>query len=247
MGFEPTTFCMASRRSSQLSYSRAEASLASGWMIEGQASPKWSSDSSNQASVPDRRVLAPPIVGEPVDQHQPVAAAVVDPVARYGAVGAGIEDLDPYAVGRGSQAYKDGLVRPGAAVLDGVRYQLAQQQRQAVANRALGVPPGLTTPNGAPRRRLSCRPAPRTTHSWSQRSRPSPVRGTVRLAAAAVTPQSSRRYPCQRFGAVAEWLRSGLQSRLHQFDSGRRLRRRAKSELTVWKRVPNVSRFVFGI
>jgi hypothetical protein len=24
-------------------------------------------------------------------------------------------------------------------------------------------------------------------------------------------------------GAVAEWLRSGLQSRLHQFDSGRRL------------------------
>src|SRR3954451_6896241 len=28
-------------------------------------------------------------------------------------------------------------------------------------------------------------------------------------------------------GDVAEWLRSGLQSRLHRFDSGRRLRRRA--------------------
>ena len=26
-------------------------------------------------------------------------------------------------------------------------------------------------------------------------------------------------------GAVAEWLRSGLQSRVHQFDSGRRLSR----------------------
>ena len=25
------------------------------------------------------------------------------------------------------------------------------------------------------------------------------------------------------FGALAEWLRSGLQSRLHRFDSGRRL------------------------
>ncbi len=30
MGFEPTTFCMASRRSSQLSYSRMNASLARG-------------------------------------------------------------------------------------------------------------------------------------------------------------------------------------------------------------------------
>jgi hypothetical protein len=29
MGFEPTTFCMASRRSSQLSYSRAEADTSS--------------------------------------------------------------------------------------------------------------------------------------------------------------------------------------------------------------------------
>ena len=52
MGFEPTTFCMASRRSSQLSYSRAESEFSVG-VIEGQASPKWSSDNSNQASVPD--------------------------------------------------------------------------------------------------------------------------------------------------------------------------------------------------
>ncbi len=31
--------------------------------------------------------------------------------------------------------------------------------------------------------------------------------------------------PCGAFpfGALAEWLRSGLQSRLHRFDSGRRL------------------------
>jgi hypothetical protein len=28
---------------------------------------------------------------------------------------------------------------------------------------------------------------------------------------------------CSRSGAVAEWLRSGLQSRVHRFDSGRRL------------------------
>jgi hypothetical protein len=28
---------------------------------------------------------------------------------------------------------------------------------------------------------------------------------------------------CAAPGAVAEWLRSGLQSRVHRFDSGRRL------------------------
>jgi hypothetical protein len=33
----------------------------------------------------------------------------------------------------------------------------------------------------------------------------------------------SARYPCEASGDVAEWLRSGLQSRLHRFDSGRRL------------------------
>jgi hypothetical protein len=32
-----------------------------------------------------------------------------------------------------------------------------------------------------------------------------------------------RRYPTRPTGDVAEWLRSGLQSRLHRFDSGRRL------------------------
>src|SRR3712207_6721933 len=32
-----------------------------------------------------------------------------------------------------------------------------------------------------------------------------------------------RRYAPPCHGAVAEWLRSGLQSRLHRFDSGRRL------------------------
>ena len=34
MGLEPTTFCMASRRSSQLSYIRVAASIASGFRIE---------------------------------------------------------------------------------------------------------------------------------------------------------------------------------------------------------------------
>jgi hypothetical protein len=33
MGLEPTTFCMASRRSSQLSYIREAASIASGFGI----------------------------------------------------------------------------------------------------------------------------------------------------------------------------------------------------------------------
>ncbi len=38
------------------------------------------------------------------------------------------------------------------------------------------------------------------------------------------SPGGSRpRYSCLAFGDVAEWLRSGLQSRLHRFDSGRRL------------------------
>ena len=32
-------------------------------------------------------------------------------------------------------------------------------------------------------------------------------------------------------GAVAEWLRSGLQSRVHQFDSGRRLSTRSATPL----------------
>lgn len=49
-GFEPSTFCMASRRSSQLSYSRAESEFSAG--LAAQASPNWSSDSSNQARVP---------------------------------------------------------------------------------------------------------------------------------------------------------------------------------------------------
>ena len=42
-----------------------------------------------------------------------------------------------------------------------------------------------------------------------------------------VSPQMQT-YPCfygatKNFGAVAEWLRSGLQSREHRFDSGPRL------------------------
>ncbi len=36
-------------------------------------------------------------------------------------------------------------------------------------------------------------------------------------------PPLPARYAMQPHGDVAEWLRSGLQSRLHRFDSGRRL------------------------
>ena len=38
MGLEPTTFCMASRRSSQLSYIRAGASIAAVWRCYSAAS-----------------------------------------------------------------------------------------------------------------------------------------------------------------------------------------------------------------
>jgi hypothetical protein len=36
MGFEPTTFCMASRRSSQLSYSRTSGEYSCGWQERSQ-------------------------------------------------------------------------------------------------------------------------------------------------------------------------------------------------------------------
>src|SRR4051812_43436515 len=39
-------------------------------------------------------------------------------------------------------------------------------------------------------------------------------------------PVYQTRLRCSRSGAVAEWLRSGLQSRVHRFDSGRRLSQR---------------------
>jgi hypothetical protein len=59
------------------------------------------------------------------------------------------------------------------------------------------------------------------------------------------------RYAWRLPGDVAEWLRSGLQSRLHRFDSGRRLHKnpanagtsglRNRAPLTNSKRVPSVS------
>ena len=67
-----------------------------------------------------------------------------------------------------------------------------------------------------------------------RRSRPSPTSTAARSCATrSATPwfcatpteppaRGRRRYPTSR-GDVAEWLRSGLQSRLHRFDSGRRL------------------------
>jgi ketosteroid isomerase-like protein len=38
-------------------------------------------------------------------------------------------------------------------------------------------------------------------------------------------------------GDVAEWLRSGLQSRLHRFDSGRRLADATRAGATFWLRI----------
>jgi hypothetical protein len=42
-------------------------------------------------------------------------------------------------------------------------------------------------------------------------------------AYAARPPAGPTSYDVRALGAVAEWLRSGLQSRVHRFDSGRRL------------------------
>jgi hypothetical protein len=59
MGFEPTTFCMASRRSSQLSYSRRGGQYSRGFR-SGQASARPSTSSSNQARLPPARVCSRP-------------------------------------------------------------------------------------------------------------------------------------------------------------------------------------------
>jgi hypothetical protein len=54
MGFEPTTFCMASRRSSQLSYSRAEgdSSLVARFPAYGGEAPEGSGVASGAVSLP---------------------------------------------------------------------------------------------------------------------------------------------------------------------------------------------------
>ena len=80
-GFEPSTFCMASRRSSQLSYSRARAQYSRGLdvidRVEHELEP-------GQAAA-GAGGLAAPAVGEAVDEQQSVAAALVDAAARLGA------------------------------------------------------------------------------------------------------------------------------------------------------------------
>jgi formyltetrahydrofolate deformylase len=58
-GFEPSTFCMASRRSSQLSYSRRGRQYSRGFR-GGQASARPSTSSSNQARLPPASVRSRP-------------------------------------------------------------------------------------------------------------------------------------------------------------------------------------------
>ncbi len=48
------------------------------------------------------------------------------------------------------------------------------------------------------------------------------IRASLRITAHG-TWRTEREVTLDPLGAVAEWLRSGLQSRLHRFDSGRRL------------------------
>ena len=99
-----------------------------------------------------------------------------------------------------------------------------------------GAPPprhegeGLTrrsTPGSRRSRSSSTRPG---TSSASAAPCASTASTPKRPAAAPRTPSSTTSSSlsapplgCSRLGALAEWLRSGLQSRLHRFDSGRRL------------------------
>ena len=93
-GFEPSTFCMASRRSSQLSYSRAngEYSPASRRLrlvvpaAEGQLEP-------GDAAALGGAIEAP-AVGETVHEHEAPAALARDPFDRLGSGIARVEHLD---------------------------------------------------------------------------------------------------------------------------------------------------------
>ena len=76
------------------------------------------------------------------------------------------------------------------------------------------------------RRRTSCaQQLPQFRSTWPPSATTCPPRSAPRSTRSSSA--SASRGPCSlrwtRSGDVAEWLRSGLQSRLHRFDSGRRL------------------------
>ncbi len=75
--------------------------------------------------------------------------------------------------------------------------------------------------------RRVCRPGVRPVHALVGRlreaTRPANRRRDRRRPATHHRPSLTAPLPLSAPGALAEWLRSGLQSRLHRFDSGRRL------------------------
>ncbi len=46
--------------------------------------------------------------------------------------------------------------------------------------------------------------------------------------------------PAQRSGAVAEWLRSGLQNRAHRFNSGQRLQARPLCGIAICHQIKDL-------
>ena len=79
-------------------------------------------------------VVAAPAVGEAVDEQEAVAALGLEAVAGAGRVGTGVEDLDADLLVGGGDADLDRLVLAGAAVLDRVRDELREKQREPVAD-----------------------------------------------------------------------------------------------------------------
>ena len=133
----------------------------------------------------------------------------------------------------------------GRARLHPVR-AAGQRHRSPATNRSSTSPPATSCapstgfPNRAPRIPGSCArttpstfapsaTAPSPTARWSS---PSPA---PRARPSRQSPPSPDPDPPLGFssvpGALAEWLRSGLQSRLHRFDSGRRLSRIARKSV----------------
>jgi hypothetical protein len=80
-------------------------------------------------------LVATPAVRQSVDEQEAVAALRLEPVARPRSVRSRVEDLDAdLLVGRGDPDL-DRLVLSGAAVLNRVRDELREKQREPVPNR----------------------------------------------------------------------------------------------------------------
>ena len=79
--------------------------------------------------------LATPAVRQVLDQQQAVAAVgMLDALRRVRAAPARIEDLDAHALTTRPDSHLHDLVGPGAAMLHGVRDELAEHERHAVAH-----------------------------------------------------------------------------------------------------------------